>query len=126
MTTFWINEQKQIIENDQLEIRLLDYLRDSLDLTGTKCGCDDGTCGACTVVIEGKAVRSCRVKLTQLDDKKITTIEGLGKKEQLHPVQAAFVECGAIQCGFCTPALIMAVYALLEKNQNLVIIKIDP
>lgn len=118
MTTFWVNEQKQIIDNDQSEIRLLDYLRNNLDLTGTKCGCDDSTCGGCTVVIEGKAVRSCRVKLTQLADKKITTIEGLAQKEHLHPVQAAFVECGAIQCGFCTPALILAVYALLEKNKN--------
>ncbi|MCP3889098.1 MAG: molybdopterin-dependent oxidoreductase [Desulfobulbaceae bacterium] len=118
MTTFWVNEQKQIVESDQLDVRLLDYLRDGLDLTGTKCGCDDSTCGGCTVVIEGKAVRSCRVKLTQLADKKITTIEGLAAKEHLHPVQAAFVECGAIQCGFCTPALIMAVYALLEKNHN--------
>ncbi len=118
MTTFWVNEQKKTIENDKSEIRLLDYLRNSLELTGTKCGCDDSTCGGCTVVIEGKAVRSCRVKLSQLADKKITTIEGLAQKEHLHPVQEAFVECGAIQCGFCTPALIMAVYALLEKNQN--------
>ncbi len=118
MTIFWVNEQKQTIENDQLETRLLDYLRDSLDLTGTKCGCDDSTCGGCTVVVDKKAVRSCRLKLSQLDDKKITTIEGLSKSEKLHPIQAAFVECGAIQCGFCTPALVMAVYALLEKNKN--------
>lgn len=118
MTTFWVNEKRKIVENDKSEIHLLDYLRNDLKLTGTKCGCDDGTCGSCTVVIDGKATRSCHVKLSQLAEKKVHTIEGLSGKDELHPLQAAFVECGAIQCGFCTPGLIMASYALLENNQN--------
>ena len=118
MLAFFLNEKRYTIEPRQFEVSLLNYLRDSLRLTGTKCGCDEGTCGSCTVLIDGEAVRSCRVKLKQLEGKQITTIEGLSMGERLHPVQSAFVECSAIQCGFCTPGLIMATKALLDKNRS--------
>lgn len=97
---------------------LLDYIRDVLKLKGTKCGCDEKICGACTVLIDGEAKRSCSVKLSQLDGKEVTTVEGLSKDSKLVPVQAAFVEYNAVQCGFCTPGLIMNVHGLLKKNPN--------
>jgi carbon-monoxide dehydrogenase small subunit len=91
-------------------------LRDRLGLTGTKRGCDTGGCGACTVLVDGRAVYSCMLLAVQATGKQVTTIEGLARAEGLHPVQQAFVECGALQCGFCTPGFIMASVALLNSN----------
>jgi len=95
---------------------LLEVLRDTLGLTGTKEGCDTGKCGACTVLIDGKAVRSCLTLAVTARDKEITTIEGLAHGEELHPIQRAFVDHGALQCGFCTPGMIMISKAFLEEN----------
>ena len=97
---------------------LLDLLRDHLRLTGTKKGCDEGDCGACTVLLDGKTVPSCMVLALDARDKDITTIEGLAQGERLHPVQAAFVQYGGVQCGFCTPGLIMSSVGLLLENPN--------
>jgi aerobic-type carbon monoxide dehydrogenase small subunit (CoxS/CutS family) len=95
---------------------LLSVLREQLDLTGSKYGCGEGQCGACTVLIDGKAQRSCVTKVGAVSQKQITTIEGLATGEQLHPVQEAFLEAGAMQCGYCTSGMIMSAVALLQKN----------
>ena len=95
---------------------LLDTLRDELQLTGTKKGCDEGDCGACTVILDGKPVTSCLVLALSTRDSDVTTIEGLGSVESLHPVQQAFVERGGLQCGYCTPGLIMAAAGLLHET----------
>jgi len=95
---------------------LLSILRDDLALTGCKYGCGEGECGACTVLIDGQATRSCVTTLAECAGKKITTIEGLATGDKLHPVQAAFVECGAMQCGYCTTGMIMSGAALLQKH----------
>jgi len=95
---------------------LLSVLREQLDLTGSKYGCGEGQCGACTVLIDGKAQRSCVTKVGTVAQKQITTIEGLANGEQLHPVQEAFLAAGAMQCGYCTSGMIMSAVALLQKN----------
>lgn len=95
---------------------LADVLRDDLDLTGTKIGCGTGDCGACTVLMDGKAVNSCLVLAIDARDKEIITIEGLAKGEELHPLQRAFIDYGAVQCGFCTPGMILSAKALLDKK----------
>ena len=97
---------------------LLNVLRDQLDLTGAKCGCGTGDCGACTVIMDGEAVRSCIVPMRNADGKSITTIEGLSDGPRLHPLQQAFIEAGAVQCGFCTPGMILSAKALLDKNPS--------
>ncbi len=97
---------------------LLDLLRDELRLTGTKRGCNSGDCGACTVLLDGKAINSCLVLALEADGKKVETIENLAKNGELHPIQRAFVEKGAIQCGFCTPGMIMRIVSLLNENTN--------
>lgn len=97
---------------------LLEVLRDKLDLTGTKLSCGEGECGACTVLIDGKAVLSCATLAIIAREKNITTIEGLAEGATLHPIQKAFIDHGAIQCGFCTPGTIMAAKALLDENPN--------
>jgi carbon-monoxide dehydrogenase small subunit len=93
---------------------LADVLRDELGLTGTKKGCDEGECGACTVLMDGKPVRSCLSLAIDVRGRKITTIEGIGRNGELDPVQEAFIEQGAIQCGFCTPGMILSAKALLD------------
>ena len=98
------------------ETSLLTVLREQLDLTGSKYGCGEGQCGACTVLIEGRAQRSCITRIGSVAQKNITTIEGLAHGDQLHPVQAAFLEAGALQCGYCTSGMIMSAVALLQKN----------
>ena len=95
---------------------LLEVLRDELHLTGTKEGCGNGNCGACTVLIDGRAVNSCLVLAGDARGKSITTIEGLGTAKGLHPLQQAFVKYGAIQCGYCTPGMLLNAKALLEEN----------
>ena len=97
-------------------LRLIDLLRDELRLTGTKEGCGVGECGACTVVVDGEAVNACLVLAGQCQGKEVLTIEGLEKNGDLHPLQKAFIEHGAVHCGFCTPGMIMSAYALLQKN----------
>ena len=94
-------------------------MREQLDLTGSKYGCGEGQCGACTVLIDGKAQRSCVTRVVQpFPQKQITTIEGLANGEQLHPVQEAFLEAGAMQCGYCTSGMIMSAVALLQRNSS--------
>ena len=96
--------------------RLIDVLRDDLGLTGTKEGCGKGDCGACTVLLDGIAVNSCLVLAVQADKKKVTTVEGLGTPEELHPLQEAFLRNGAVQCGYCTPGVLLSAKALLDRN----------
>ena len=98
--------------------RMVDVLRDTFYLTGTKEGCGEGECGACTIIMDGKAVSSCLVLAGQAESANITTIEGLSIDGELSRLQRAFVECGAIQCGFCTPGMIMSAKALLDRNQH--------
>ena len=100
------------------EESLLSVLRDRLGLTGTKYGCGEGQCGACTVLLDGRAVRSCRTTAAEASGRRITTIEGLSRNGRLHPVQEAFLDVEAFQCGFCTPGMIVSAAALLEKNTN--------
>lgn len=95
---------------------LLDVLRDKLGLTGTKKGCGKGECGACTVIMNGNAVNSCIVPAMQAMDAEVETIEGIGTSDNLHPLQETFIDYGAIQCGFCTPGMIMSAKALLDKK----------
>ena len=97
---------------------LLSVLRDDLDLTGAKYGCGEGQCGACTVLVDGVPTRSCRTRVENVGTKAITTIEGLEKDGKLHPLQEAFLEFGALQCGYCTCGMILAGVALLQKTPN--------
>ncbi len=97
---------------------LVEVLREDLELTGTKEGCGEGTCGTCTVLVDGRPVRSCLTLAVEAQGKEILTIEGLATGGELHPVQKAFIEYGAIQCGFCTPAMILTAKALLDVNPN--------
>jgi aerobic-type carbon monoxide dehydrogenase small subunit (CoxS/CutS family) len=109
-----INDQKYSVEAEADE-SLLQVLREHLDLTGTKYGCGEGSCGACTVLINGTAVRSCNIPAASARGKSITTIEGLGKNE-LHSVQQAFLEEDAFQCSYCAPGMVMSTVSLLKKN----------
>jgi len=97
---------------------LLSVLRDDLDLTGSKYGCGEGQCGACTVLVDGQATRSCITKVGAAAGKKIITIEGVEKNGRLHPIQEAFLEADSLQCGYCTPGMIMSGVALLSKSAN--------
>lgn len=97
---------------------LLRVIREELRLTGTKKGCGQGDCGVCTVIMNGKAVNACLVLALQVEGKEIETIEGLGTPEKLHPLQTSFIKNGAVQCGFCTPGVLMSAAALLRKNPH--------
>jgi nicotinate dehydrogenase subunit A len=112
-----INGRPYTAEADP-QISLLTVLRENLDLTGAKYGCGEGQCGACTVVVDGRAQRSCVTRAENIAQKQIITIEGLARGAQLHPVQAAFLEEGALQCGYCTPGMIMSAVALLSRNDH--------
>ncbi len=106
--------------DDEVEPRtlLVQYLRDTLGKTGTLIGCDTTNCGACTVHLDGDSVKSCTVLAVQADGREVTTIEGLAGEDGLHPMQQAFHECHALQCGFCTPGMIMQSVALLQDNPD--------
>ena len=97
-------------------ISALELIRDVLDLKGTKEGCGIGECGACTIVVDGKAVNACLMFAAQLDGRNVLTAEGLGKDDALHPIQQSFIQHHAVQCGFCTPGILMSTRALLEEN----------
>lgn len=112
---FKLNDKRVTIETPPSH-RLLDLLREDLKLTGTKEGCGIGECGACTVVMNGRAVNSCLILAGQADGAEIITIEGLAENGQLHPLQENFIKSGAVQCGFCTPGMLMSAYALLLEN----------
>lgn len=112
---FVVNGETWEIEVEQ-NWTLLEVLRNHLGLTGTKEGCGTGDCGDCTVLLQGKPVNSCLVLALDAKDQEVLTIEGLAKDDQLHPIQQAFVDYGAVQCGFCTPGMILAAKALLDSN----------
>jgi len=111
----WVNgEPVQVLVRDGET--LLDVLRDRLMLTGTKRGCGEGQCGHCTVILNGKAVNSCLTLALEAEGGQVLTIEGLAEGDRLHPIQKAYVEAGAIQCGYCTPGMIMSIYSLLQQK----------
>jgi aerobic-type carbon monoxide dehydrogenase small subunit (CoxS/CutS family) len=112
-----INEHPYTVEADP-QTSLLTVLREHLDLTGSKYGCGEGQCGACTVLIDGKAQRSCITRVGAVAQKQITTIEGLARGDELHPLQEAFLDAGAMQCAYCTSGMIMSAVALLKKNPS--------
>ena len=112
-----VNGKRAILWAYPME-RLLDVLRQQLHLTGTKEGCGEGECGACTVLIDGEIVNSCLVPVGQVEGASITTIEGIANENQLHAVQQAFIDCGGAQCGICTPGMVMAAIDLLGRNPN--------
>ncbi|MBP1851729.1 (2Fe-2S)-binding protein [Rhizobium halophytocola] len=112
-----INGVPRSVQLDDPRVTLLDLLRERLELTGTKKGCDRGQCGACTVLIDGRRINSCLTLAISLDGAAVTTIEGLGASDDLHPVQAAFIEHDGFQCGFCTPGQIMSAVGLISEGQ---------
>src|SRR5215468_8668187 len=117
VSSLLVNGKSQKIAADS-QSPLLWVLREQLELTGTKYGCGEGQCGACTVLVEGSPVRSCRIPASAVSGKKISTIEGLGRGGELDPVQQAFLEVEAFQCGYCTPGMILSAAALLEQTPN--------
>ncbi len=117
MTEIQVNGRTYRVEVDPQK-NLLQVLRDDLELTGSKYGCGEGQCGACTVLVDDIPKRSCMISLESVSGKKITTIEGLEKNGTLHPLQKTFLDFGAMQCGYCTPGMIMSALGLLLKNPN--------
>lgn len=115
---FTINGNEVTMEINDGTKRLIDFLRDDLRLKGVKEGCSEGECGACTVIIDGKAVASCLIPVGQIDNSEIITIEGLEQNGELDEIQSSFIKNGAIQCGFCTPGMILSCKALLMQNPN--------
>lgn len=115
--TFTLNNEEITVEVEP-NWTLLYLLREVLDLTGTKEGCGYGECGACTVIVDGKAVNSCIYPVYEVEGKNVLTIEGLSKNGELHELQKAFIEKGAVQCGFCTPGMIMSAKALLDEKET--------
>ncbi len=114
---FWINEKRLEAEIDPA-MRLLDVIRNVFGLTGTKEGCGEGECGACTVIIDGKNVNACLLTAGQAEERRITTIEGISQDHELSRIQQAFVNVGAVQCGYCTPGMILSAKVLLDKSPS--------
>lgn len=114
---FKLNDEPVTIKTESNR-RLIDILRENFKLTGTKEGCGIGECGACTVILNGKAVNSCLILAGQVDSAEIMTVEGLAQNGSLHPLQENFIKYGAVQCGFCTPGMLMSAYALLLENPS--------
>ena len=115
--TFKVNGVERSVEVEPGTM-LLDVIREELNMTGTKRGCDNSTCGACTVILNGKAVKSCNTKIEKVQGSEVITIEGIAKGKELHPVQTALVEAGAVQCGFCTPGIVTELVALFDANPD--------
>ncbi len=115
--TMTVNGQPTTVEVEPSEL-LAYVLRDRLGLTGTKIGCDEGECGACTVIVDGRAVDSCLYPALKAQGAEVWTVEGLAHDDELHPLQEAFIEKGAVQCGYCTPGMLMAARALLDENPH--------
>ncbi len=115
--TFILNGEEQTVEVDPTRT-LLDHLRYDLALTGTKKGCDEGDCGACTVILDGRPVNACLLLMGKVQGARVETIESLGTEEELHPLQEAFLRVGAVQCGYCTPGMLLTAKAILEENPN--------
>jgi aerobic carbon-monoxide dehydrogenase small subunit len=115
--SFTINGTPCSVEVDP-EFTLLDVIRDVINLTGTKRGCDNSTCGTCVVVVNGRAVKSCNYPIAKAQGANVLTVEGLSKGMELHQVQKALAESGAVQCGFCTPGIVMELYALLQEKPD--------
>ena len=113
--TMILNGESVTVEVEPFEL-LVDVLRDTLGLTGTKIGCNEGECGACTVIMGGQAVLSCLLPAMKAHGQEVVTVEGLSCSDELHPLQQAFIEKGAVQCGYCTPGLLMSAKALLDEN----------
>jgi carbon-monoxide dehydrogenase small subunit len=113
--SFQVNGNHVTVSAHSME-RLLDVLREKVGLTGTKEGCGEGECGACSILLDGELVNSCLIPIAQVQDRKIVTIEGISKNRELHPLQKSFLEHGGAQCGICTPGMVMAALALLQKN----------
>jgi aerobic-type carbon monoxide dehydrogenase small subunit (CoxS/CutS family) len=117
VTELHVNGAKQAVNADP-DRSLLQVLREDLDLTGSKYGCGEGRCGACTVLIDGRPTRSCTTRVAAAAGKQVRTIDGLAPNGHLHPLQEAFLHHGAMQCGYCTPGMIMSGVALIESNSN--------
>lgn len=115
--TVYLNHEPRAFDVEPRET-LLHLIREKARLTGTKCGCDLGECGACTVLLDGRAINSCCVLAEQVDGRRVETIEGIGAAGAPHPLQQAFMDAGAIQCGFCTPGMILSAKALLDRSPN--------
>jgi carbon-monoxide dehydrogenase small subunit len=113
-----INGKKITIDNADLEKQLLTYIREDLNLTGTKNGCNIGVCGACTILVNQEPKRSCKMLVSDIIDKEVLTIEGMSNNNELHPLQKSFLDNDAVQCGFCTPGMVLTGHALLLKNNN--------
>ena len=113
-----VNGEACSVEHVPARRLLSDFLRDDLMLTGTKRGCETGICGACSVLVDGEVVKSCLMLAVQVQGRDIRTVEGLAQGEQLHPLQESFMQCGGLQCGYCTPGFLMTSCAMLKNNPN--------
>ena len=114
---FTLNGNPQTVAIEPAD-KIIDVIREHLNLTGTKRGCDDGTCGACTIVLDGEAKRACLLPAAKLAGAQVLTIEGISQGMEIHPIQKALIEAGAVQCGYCIPGIVLELYALYTKNVN--------
>lgn len=117
LVTFTLNGRSRSVALEGWE-KIIDVLREDLNLTGTKRGCDDGSCGACTIVLNGKAVRSCLLSAEKLDGADVLTIEGVQRGDKPHPIQRALIDAGAVQCGYCIPGIVLELYALFTADPD--------